>query len=181
MVREHLDCVFHPELIHPSVYIAETATIIGDVSIGAESSIWFGAIIRGDVARVTIGQRTNMQDGAIIHGAHDQEVIIGNYVTMGHGAIVHAAVVSDNVMVATRATVLDAAEIGENSIIGAGAIVTPRTIIPPNSLVLGIPAKVVREIGPDQVERIRQAALRYVEIARAYRRTEQEREKGNRR
>jgi len=181
MVREHLDCVFRPELIHPSVYIAETATIIGDVSIGAESSIWFGAIIRGDVARVTIGQRSNMQDGAIIHGAHDQEVIIGNYVTMGHGAIVHAAVLSDNVMVATRATVLDAAEIGENSIIGAGAIVTPRTIIPPNSLVLGIPGKVVREIGTDQVERIHQAARRYVEIARAYREAQRKRERGNHR
>ena len=178
MARKQLDCVFHPELIHPSVYVAKTATIIGDVSVGAESSIWFGAIIRGDVARVTIGQGSNMQDGAIVHGAHDQEVIIGNHVTMGHGAIVHAAVVSDNVMVATRATVLDAAEIGENSIIGAGAIVTPGTIIPPNSLVLGIPGEVVREIGPDQVERVRQAALLYVEIARSYLRAARDAGKG---
>ena len=177
MPKEHLDCEFHPELIHPSVYIAKTATIVGDVSIGAESSIWFGAIIRADVARVTIGQRSNVQDGAIIHGAHNQEVVIGNNVTMGHGAIVHAAKVGNNVMVATRATVLDGAQIGENSIIGAGAIVTPGTIVPPNSLVLGVPGKVVRQIDRDHVDRIRLTALRYVEFARAYREVEQQKKK----
>ena len=146
MANDHFDCSYHPELIHPTVFIAETATIIGDVSIGAESSVWFGAIIRGDVARVTIGQRSNVQDGAIIHGSHDQPVIIGNGVTISHGAIVHAASLGDNVMIATRATVLDKADIGENSIIGAGAMVTPGTIIPPNSLVLGVPGKVVRTV-----------------------------------
>jgi gamma-carbonic anhydrase len=175
VASDHFDCSFHPELIHPTVFIAETATIIGDVSIGAESSVWFGAIIRGDVTRVTIGQRSNVQDGAIIHGSHDQPVIIGNGVTISHGAIVHAASLADNVMIATRATVLDKADIGENTIIGAGAIVTPGTIIPPNSLVLGIPGKVVRTVGPDQAERIRQTAMHYIQFARAYRRAEQER------
>lgn len=172
MAQEQFDCRFHPELIHPSVYVARTAVLVGDVSLGAESSVWFGAIIRGDVARVTIGQRCNVQDGAIIHGAHDQQVIIGNNVTIGHGAIVHAARLHNNVMVATRATVLDGVEVGENSIIGAGALVTPGTVVPPNSLVLGIPGKVVRAISAEQVERIRQTALRYVEIARTYREAE---------
>ena len=175
MANDHFDCTFHPELIHPSVFIAATAMIIGDVSVGAESSIWFGAIIRGDVARVTIGQRCNVQDGAIIHGAHDQPVVIGNGVVMGHGSIVHAAMIGDNVMIATRATVLDKADIGENSIIGAGAIITPGTIIPPNSLVLGVPGKVVRTVTPEQADRIRQTAAHYVQFARAYRRAAQER------
>jgi len=180
MAREGFDCEHHAELIHPSVFIAPTATIIGDVSIGADSSVWFGAIVRGDVARVTIGQHSNVQDGAIIHGAHDQDVVIGNNVTLGHGAIVHAAVVHDNVMVATRATVLDRAEIGANSIIGAGAIVTPGTVVPPNSLVLGVPGKIVREIDAEQAERIYQTALRYVELARAYRLAASGRGKGPR-
>lgn len=175
MAGKEFDCNFHPELIHPTAFIAATATVIGDVSLGAESSIWFGAILRGDVARITIGQRCNVQDGAIVHGSHDQPVMIGNGVTIGHGAIVHAATLGDNVMIATRATVLDRADIGENSIIGAGAIVTPGTVIPPNSLVLGVPGKVVRTIGPDQAERIRQTAAHYVQFARAYRRSEQER------
>ena len=174
MAKERFDCESHGELLHPSVFVAPTATIIGDVSIGADSSVWFGAIIRGDVARVTIGQRSNVQDGAIIHGAHDQDVVIGNNVTLGHGAIVHAAVVHDNVMVATRATVLDRVEIGANSIIGAGAIVTPGTVVPPNSLVLGVPGKIVREIDAEQAERIRLTALRYVELARAYRHTQRD-------
>jgi len=172
LATDPFDCEFHPELIHPSVYIARTAVIVGDVSLGAESSVWFGAILRGDVARITIGQRCNVQDGAIVHGAHDQPVLIGNNVTIGHGAIVHAARIHDNVMIATRATVLDGVEVGENSIVGAGALVTPGTVIPPNSLVLGIPGQVVRAISTEQVERIRQTALRYVEIARAYREAE---------
>lgn len=175
MSSDHFDCEFHPELVHPSVFIAGTATVIGDVSIGAESSIWFGAIVRGDVARITIGQRCNVQDGAIIHGAQEQEVSIGNGVTMGHGSIVHAATIADNVMIATRATVLDKAFIGQNSIIGAGAIVTPGTVIPPNSLVLGVPGKVVSTVTPEQAERIVRTAARYVQIARAHRKAEQAR------
>ena len=175
MANDQFDCRSHPELIHPTAFVAETATIVGDVSIGAESSVWFGAIIRGDVARVTIGQRSNVQDGAIIHGAHDHPVIVGNGVTIGHGAIVHAASLGDNVMIATRATVLDKADIGENSIIGAGSIVTPGTVIPPNSLVLGVPGKVVRAVSAEQAERIRQTAAHYIQFARAYRRVEQER------
>lgn len=172
MAQEQFDCRFHLELIHPTVYIARTAVIVGDVSLGAESSVWFGAVVRGDVARVTIGQRCNVQDGAIVHGAYDAPVLIGNNVTIGHGAIVHAARIHDNVMIATRATVLDGVEVSENSIIGAGALVTPGAVIPPHSLVLGIPGQVVRAISAEQVERIRQTALRYVEIARAYREAE---------
>lgn len=175
MSNEDFDCDFHPELIHPSVFVAESAIIIGDVSIGAESSVWFGAIIRGDVARVTIGQRCNAQDGAIIHSTQGQQVVIGNGVTMAHGAIVHASTIADNVMIATRSTVLDKAYIGENSIIGAGALVTPGTVIPPNSLVLGSPGRVVRIITAEQAEKIRQTAAHYVQYAKAYRRAEQER------
>lgn len=175
MSSEDFDCEFHPELIHPSVFIAESAIVIGDVSIGAESSVWFGAIIRGDVARVTIGQRCNVQDGSIIHASQGQQVVIGNGVTMAHGAIIHASTIADNVMIATRSTVLDKAYVGENSIIGAGALVTPGTVIPPNSLVLGSPGRVVRAITAEQADKIRQTAAHYVQYAKAYRRVEQER------
>ena len=148
MSNDDFDCDFHPELIHPSVFVAESAIIIGDVSIGAESSVWFGAIIRGDVARVTIGQRCNAQDGAIIHSTQGQQVVIGNGVTMAHGAIVHASTIADNVMIATRSTVLDKAYIGENSIIGAGAVVIRD--IPPNCVAVGNPATVIKELDPER-------------------------------
>ena len=155
--------------VDPSVFVADTARVIGEVSIARDSSVWFGAVIRGDIESVTIGEGTNIQDGAVVHVDPGYPCVIGRGVTLGHGAIVHGATIADNVMVGIGARVLTGAVVGENSIIGAGAVVTEGTIIPPNSLALGIPAKVVKEVTEEQAARIRRTAQRYINLARAYR------------
>lgn len=125
-------------------YIAPTAVIVGDVRIEEGVSIWDGAVLRGDESYIVVGKNSNIQDNAVIHVSKDTPTIIGENVTVGHLAMVHAARIEDNVIIGIHAVVLDNAVIGEGSIVGAGAVVTPGTEIPPNSLVLGIPAKVVR-------------------------------------
>lgn len=154
--------------IHPSAFIADSATIIGDVEIGENASIWYGAVLRGDINRIVIGPGSNVQDGCILHLADDYPCLIGSLVTCGHAAILHACTVEDEVLVGMRATVLDGAVIGRRSIIGAGALVTGKTIIPPGSLVLGSPAKVVRTLSPEEQEGIQQWAHKYVEGSRHY-------------
>ncbi len=130
--------------VHPSAYVAPTAVIVGDVTIEEGVSIWDGAVIRGDVSYIKIGKNSNVQDNAVIHVSHDAPTIIGENVTIGHLAMVHAAKIEDNVIIGINSVVLDNAVIGEGSIVGAGAVVTSNTKIPPNSLVLGIPAKVIK-------------------------------------
>ncbi len=130
--------------VHPSAYVAPTAVIVGDVTIEEGVSIWDGAVIRGDVSYIKIGKNSNVQDNAVIHVSHDVPTIIGENVTIGHLAMVHAAKIEDNVIIGINSVVLDNAVIGEGSIDGAGAVVTSNTKIPPNSLVLGIPAKVIK-------------------------------------
>ncbi len=131
--------------IHNSAYIAPTATIIGDVEIEEGASIWDGAVLRGDVSYIKIGKNTNIQDNAVVHVDYNEPTIIGENVTIGHMAVVHAAKIGNNVIVGIHAVILNGAEIGDGSVVGAGAVVTSRTKIPPKSLVLGIPAKVVRQ------------------------------------
>ena len=131
--------------VHPSAYIAPTAVIVGDVTIEEGVSVWDGAVLRGDVSYIVVGKNSNIQDNVVVHVSHDMPTIIGENVTVGHLAMVHAATIEDNVIIGIHAVVLDGAEIGEGSVIGAGAVVTPHTKIPPNSLVLGIPGKVVRQ------------------------------------
>ncbi len=155
--------------LHPTVFVAPTAIIVGDVTLAEESSVWFGAVLRGDVAPIVVGPRTNVQDGCIIHADTDQPTIIGAGVTLGHGAVVHGCRIADNVLIGIRATVLNGAQIGENSLVGAGAVVTPGTVVPPDSLVLGLPAKVVRSLTPEEIRSIRDSAARYVENARRHR------------
>ncbi|ADD08770.1 gamma carbonic anhydrase family protein [Candidatus Aciduliprofundum boonei] len=131
--------------IHNSAYIAPTATIIGDVEIEEGASVWDGAVLRGDVSYIKIGKNTNIQDNAVVHVDYNDPTIIGENVTIGHMAVVHAAKIGNNVIVGIHAVILNGAEIGDGSVVGAGAVVTSRTKIPPKSLVLGIPAKVVRQ------------------------------------
>ncbi|EDY35785.1 Bacterial transferase hexapeptide repeat protein [Aciduliprofundum boonei T469] len=131
--------------IHNSAYIAPTATIIGDVEIEEGASVWDGAVLRGDVSYIKIGKNTNIQDNAVVHVDYNEPTIIGENVTIGHMAVVHAAKIGNNVIVGIHAVILNGAEIGDGSVVGAGAVVTSRTKIPPKSLVLGIPAKVVRQ------------------------------------
>lgn len=153
--------------IDDSCFIAENSTVIGDVVIGEKTSVWFGAVIRGDMSSIEIGKNSNVQDNAVIH-VGTKGVKIGNGVTIGHGAIVHSAEIGDNVLVGMGSTVLDGAVIGENSIIGAGAVVTSDTEIPKNSLVIGVPGKVVKETGIKQTASNKMNAIAYVGLASTY-------------
>ena len=153
----------------PHVFVAETAAVIGDVIIGDESSIWYSTVIRGDVMPISIGARTSVQDGTVVHVTSGKfGTTIGNDCTIGHGAIVHACTVEDFCLVGMGSTILDGARIGTGSLIGAGALVTPGTIIPPNSLVIGAPAKVKRAINEREREQIVYGAAHYVALARSY-------------
>ncbi len=164
--------------IDPTVFIAENATVIGDVTMGAESSVWYGCVLRGDRAPITIGQRTNIQDGAIVHEDAEFPVRIGNDVSLGHGAIVHGAIIEDNVLVGIRAVVLNGARVGKNSIIGAGAVVTPGMVVPPGSVVMGIPGKVLRPVDEEGLALIKRTANNYVRYAKEYLAAKDLRERG---
>lgn len=154
--------------IHASAYIAESADLIGGITIGELASVWFQTVIRADDEPITIGKGTNVQDGCIIHIDPGNPTVLGDYVTIGHGAIVHGAVIEDDVMVAIGATVLTGAVVGSGSIIGAGALVTEGAQIPPNSLVMGVPGKVRGTVSEEQGARIRGTAETYIERGRRY-------------
>ena len=144
------------------VYIARTAVVIGDVTLGDSSSVWYGAVLRGDINRIVVGHHSNIQDNAVLHLADDDACLVGNWVTVGHSANVHACTIGDECLIGIGATVLDGAEIGEQSLVGANALVTPRTKIPPGSLVLGSPAKVVRALSAEERAGLRHWAEKYV-------------------
>jgi carbonic anhydrase/acetyltransferase-like protein (isoleucine patch superfamily) len=148
--------------IHPSVYIAQGAMIIGDVTIGEESSVWFNAVLRGDLDQIRVGTRTNIQDGTIVHLDKGFPCIIGDDVTVGHGCIVHGCTVGDGAMLGMGAIVLTGAKIGERAIVGAGALVREGQEIPPETVAVGIPAKVRRDVSAEDLERIRFGTLDYV-------------------
>lgn len=154
--------------IHESAFIAASADVIGRVTIGEEASIWYNATLRGDINDITIGPRSNVQDNAVIHLADNFGCHIGELVTVGHSAILHACEVKSEVLVGMGAIVLDGSVIGERSIIGAGALVTGGTLIPPGSLVLGSPAKVVRTLSLDEQAKVRSWAEKYVLGSRKY-------------
>ena len=130
--------------IHPTAFVAPGAVVLGDVTLEENTSVWFGAVLRGDINRIRIGPGSNIQDGSVVHLADELGVTVGQYVTCGHRAILHACTVDDEVLVGMGATILDGAEIGARSVIGANALVTQNTKIPPGSMVLGSPAKVRR-------------------------------------
>jgi len=155
-------------VIPPSAYIAASADVIGRVTLGEESSVWYQATLRGDINEIVIGPRSNVQDNAVIHLADDYGCHVGELVTVGHSAILHACTVEDEVLVGMGAIVLDGAVIGARSIIGAGALVTGGTIIPPGSLVIGSPAKVVRTLSLDEQRVVKSWAEKYVRVSREY-------------
>ena len=139
---------FHPELLDPTVFVAEGARLIGDVTIGAESSVWFNAVLRGDREAIRIGRQTNVQDLCMLHADPGIPCTLGDRVSVGHAAIVHGATVEDDVLIGMRAVVMNRARIGAGSIIGVGAVVTEDTEIPPGSVVIGVPGKVKGEAEP---------------------------------
>lgn len=149
--------------IPASVYVAPGAAVIGDVEIGEESSIWFGASVRGDCHHIRIGRRTSIQDNSVLHVTHDTwPTIVGNDVTVGHACILHGCRIADRVLVGMGSCVIDDAEIASDVILGAGSLVTMGARIPAGVLALGRPAKVVRDLRPDEIERIRESARLYV-------------------
>ena len=158
-----------PPTIHASAFVASGAVVIGDVTLAEESSVWFQAVLRGDINRIVIGPRSNVQDGAVVHLADDYGAFVGELVTVGHKAVLHACTIADEVLVGMGAIILDGAEIGARSIIGAGALVTGGTKIPAGSLVLGSPAKVVRTLSLDDQAGIKVWAEKYVALSRAFR------------
>ena len=155
--------------VHESVFIAPGAVVVGDVTIGTGSSVWFSAVLRGDMAAIVIGEESNIQDGCIIHVNRNQPCRVGDRVTLGHGAVVHGCVIESDVLIGIRAIVLDGAVIGSGSIVGAGAVVTEGTVIPPDSLVMGVPGRVVGAPTEQQRLRIQRAAAHYVRAAQVYR------------
>lgn len=157
-----------PIRIHPTVFMAETATVIGDVTIGKDASVWFGAVIRGDADKITIGEGTNVQDGAVIHCDESVPTTIGKRVVIGHRAVIHGATIADNVLIGIGAIVLNGARVGEYSIIAAGALVPEGADIPPRSLVMGMPGKVVREVNDAEIQRIVSGADNYIQRAKNY-------------
>lgn len=155
--------------IHPSAWVAPGASLIGHVTLEEEASVWYQTVLRGDINRIHIGPRSNIQDGSVIHLENDIPTIVGELVTVGHKALLHACTIEDEVLVGMGAIILDGAEIGARSIIGAGAVVTKGKKIPPGSLVLGTPGKVVRQLDLQEQSEIRHWAEKYVALSRYYR------------
>ena len=154
--------------IYSSVYIAPGAAVIGDVTLAKDCSVWFNVTIRGDMASITIGEGTNIQDNAVVHVNTDMPTIIGANVTVGHGAIIHACTVGDGCLIGMGSIILDEAIIGEESLVAAGAVVTPRKQFPAHSLIVGSPAKVVRSLTEQEIEKLRKNALHYVDMSNHY-------------
>ena len=150
-------------------FVAPTATVIGDVTLGEETGIWFGAVVRGDRDRVEIGAGSNVQDNAVVHTSAGFPALIGREVSVGHGAILHGCTIGDRVLVGMGAIVMNGAVVGEETIIAAGAVVTEGSVIPAGSVVMGVPGKVVKQASPAQRETIRKNALSYIELAKSYR------------
>lgn len=144
-------------------FVADGAKIIGDVVLGDNVSIWYNAVLRGDVCKITVGDNSNIQDCCVVHGQEGKPVVVGKGVSVGHGAILHSCVIGDNSLVGMGAIVLDGVVVGKNCIIGAGAVVTQNTIVQDNSMYLGCPAKFVKFVSDEQIESNRQNAIHYVE------------------
>ncbi len=162
--------------IDANAWIAPGAVVIGDVKIGQDSAVWFGCVVRGDVHKIEIGNRSNIQDLSMVHVTHYKKAdksdghptIIGDDVTIGHRVMLHGCTVENACLIGMSATILDGAIIGKESIVGAGSLVTKNKVFPPRSLIMGSPAKVVRELSDDEVEELYASAKRYVEFKDGY-------------
>jgi carbonic anhydrase/acetyltransferase-like protein (isoleucine patch superfamily) len=153
----------------PSAFIAPNASLIGDIQLAENTSIWYNAVLRADINRIQIGSASNVQDGTVIHLSNEQGVLIGSQVTIGHLALIHACHIASNCLIGMRATIMDGASIGAYSIIGAGSLVTKNTQIPTGTLAMGSPAYVVRELRADERAEIDAMADKYTQVAKAHR------------
>ncbi len=150
------------------VFIAYGAIVLGAVELREQSSVWYGSVLRGDINRIVVGAQSNVQDGSVLHVSDDCACVLGDRVTVGHRAVVHACTVGDEVLVGMGAIILDGAQIGARSIIAAGALVTKNSVIPEGSLVIGSPARVVRTLSLEEQQANGKLALKYVEVSRRY-------------
>ncbi|MDR1702721.1 MAG: gamma carbonic anhydrase family protein, partial [Sporomusaceae bacterium] len=167
--------LYHFQEYYPQVdataFLAPGAKIIGQVTIGAYASIWYNTVLRGDIERIKIGNHTNVQDNSTIHVADDLSAILGDYVTVGHGVILHGCAIANNCLIGMGAIILNYAEIGENTIVAAGTLRPQGKKIPPNSLVMGSPGKVIRQLTAAEIESNLAMAHKYVRVAKAHRET----------
>ncbi len=155
-------------VIHPSAFVAEGACLIGDVRLGKDVSVWFNAVLRGDINSIRVGDRTNIQDGAVLHVTHDLPVIIGPDVTVGHHAVVHACTLEECSLIGMNAVVLDNARVGPYAIVAAGAVVRENFVVPEGVLVAGVPARIVRALTGEERTQLKASASDYVRYARSY-------------
>ncbi len=155
--------------IHPSVFLAENSTVIGDVQIGEDSSVWYGTVIRGDVNYIRIGKGTNLQDNSVVHVTHDTyPTIVGDYVTVGHRVVLHGCKIGNHVLVGMGAVVMDGVEIEDYVLVGAGALLTPGKRFPSGVLVAGFPAKVIRDLREEEIRLIEESAKNYIAYKNSY-------------
>jgi len=159
---------WRPE-VHPSAFVADSAQVIGQVSLGAEASVWFGCVVRGDTELISIGAGSNIQDASVLHTDYGFPLQVGERVTVGHQVMLHGCCIGDETLIGIGAVVLNGARIGKHCLVGAGALVTEGKEFPDGSLILGSPAKVVRMLTPEQIEGLRASAQHYIENARRYR------------
>lgn len=165
MVRKFQE--YNPN-IHHSVFLAESSNTIGQVEIKEYSSLWYHTVLRGDVNKISVGSYTNIQDNTVVHVDHDTSTTIGNYVTIGHSAVIHSCIIHDHVLVGMGSIILNDVIINENVIIGAGSLIPPGKEIPSNSLVFGSPAKVIRSLTEEEIKSIHDSAIHYHELAVKY-------------
>ncbi len=158
----------HSPQVDPTAWVAPNATLVGRVSLGAQSSVFYGAVLRGDTDAITLGARSNLQDNVVVHCDTGVPTTIGAGVSVGHGAVVHGCTIEDDCLVGMHATVMNGAVIGTGSLVAGGAVVLEGTVVPPRSLVAGVPAKVRRELTDDELAGIRTNADHYVELSRAH-------------
>ena len=159
---------WRPE-VHPSAFVADSAQVIGQVSLGAEASVWFGCVVRGDTELISIGAGSNIQDASVLHADYGFPLQVGARVTVGHQVMLHGCCIGDETLIGIGTVVLNGARIGKHCLVGAGALVTEGKEFPDGSLILGSPAKVVRTLTPEQIEGLRASAQHYIENARRYR------------
>jgi len=160
----------HEPAIDPSAVVFAAATVVGRVTLGAQASVWFGAVVRGDVEAIAIGARSNVQDRAVIHVTTDRfATCVGDDVTLGHAVVLHGCTIGNRVLVGIGAIVLDGVEIGDDAMVGAGSLVTPGTKIPAGHLALGSPARVVRPLRPAERQHLKTSAVNYARLAARYR------------
>lgn len=151
-----------------SAWVADSAQVIGDVTLAEDVSIWFGSVLRGDTSHLRIGAGTNIQDGSVLHADPGKPLVVGERVTVGHQVMLHGCTIGDESLIGIGAVVLNGAKIGRNCLVGAGALVTEGKEFPDGSMIIGSPAKAVRELSPEQIEGLRQSAQHYIDNARRY-------------